>query len=246
MNLHDHFPQFANVPCIAYWGIFPYPIVQTMCILFVWKIVNRWWFIVVSYLNIPFCCWKYENRNSRDNKRIHSFNFFLFKIYCLMESVLMSFVRETMLIRNGKFFLLLSLLLISANLGGMCFWHGASLRSALLSCQNIKTFPQCWKRAYVRPKKLMVTPKKIDSHSDPSKYISPYISYLYSDKNLKPFSAIIFWTNELDGFRRSRTIGYILSYLTDVQFSTFRNHEESCMVVLNIFKGFDCSLSSYP
>src|SRR5678816_78341 len=41
------------------------------------------------------------------------------------------------------------------------------------------------------------------------------------------------------GFRRSRSTGDILSYLTDLWFSTLRNYGETCVVALDISKAFE-------
>ena len=108
-------------------------------------------------------------------------------------------------------------------------------------CLNTNTFPLCWKRAFVQP-----IPKK-GSRSDPSNYrpiaLTCVLSKIFETllnshflDHLEPHSLL---SDHQYGFRRSRSTGDILSYLTDLWSSALRDFGESCVVALDISKSFD-------
>ena len=108
-------------------------------------------------------------------------------------------------------------------------------------CLNTNTFPLCWKRAFVQP-----IPKK-GSRSDPSNYrpialtcvLSKIFETLLNSHFLDHLESHSLLSDHQYGFRRSRSTGDILSYLTDLWSSALRNFGESCVVALDISKAFD-------
>src|SRR5678815_2242590 len=105
-------------------------------------------------------------------------------------------------------------------------------------CLNTSTFPQCWKLEHVQP-----IPIK-GSRSDPSNYRPIALTCILS----KIFETLLnsHFLDHLEthsdrqyGFRRSRSTGDILSYLTDLWFFALRNYGETCVVALDIPKAFD-------
>ena len=108
-------------------------------------------------------------------------------------------------------------------------------------CLNTNTFPQCWKRAYVQP-----VPKK-GSRSDPSNYrpialtciLSKVFETLLNSHFLDHLESHSLLSDHQYGFRRSRSTGDILSYLTDLWLSTLKNYGETWVVALDISKAFD-------
>ena len=108
-------------------------------------------------------------------------------------------------------------------------------------CLNTNTFPQCWKHAHVQP-----IPKK-GSRSDPSNYrpialtciLSKIFETLLNSHFLDHLESHSLLSDRQYGFRRSRSTGDILSYLTDLWFSALRNYGETCVVALDISKAFD-------
>src|SRR5678815_1711052 len=108
-------------------------------------------------------------------------------------------------------------------------------------CLNTNTFPQCWKRAHVQP-----IPKK-GSRSDPSNYrpialtciLSKIFETLLNSHFLDHLESHSLLSDHQYGFRRSRSTGDILSYLTDLWSSALRDYGESWVVALDISKAFD-------
>src|SRR5678816_1543344 len=108
-------------------------------------------------------------------------------------------------------------------------------------CLNTNIFPQCWKHAHVQP-----IPKK-GSSSDPSNYrpialtcvLSKIFETLLNTHFLDHLESHSLISDRHYGFRRSRSTGDILSYLTDLWFSALRNYGETCLVALDISKAFD-------
>src|SRR5678815_5666282 len=108
-------------------------------------------------------------------------------------------------------------------------------------CLNTNTFPQCWKHAHVQP-----IPKK-GSRSDPSNYcpialpciLSKIFETLLNSHFSDHLESHSLLSDRQNGFRRSRSTGDILSYLTDLWFSVLRNYGETCVVGLDISKAFD-------
>jgi retron-type reverse transcriptase len=108
-------------------------------------------------------------------------------------------------------------------------------------CLNTNTFPLCWKRAFVQP-----IPKK-GSRSDPSNYrpialtcvLSKIFETLLNSHFLDHLESHSLLSDHQYGFRRSRSTGDILSYLTDLWSSALRDFGESCVVALDISKAFD-------
>src|SRR5678815_4576912 len=99
-------------------------------------------------------------------------------------------------------------------------------------CLNTNTFPHCWKHAHVQP-----IPKK-GSYSDPSNYrpialtciLSKIFETLLNFHFLDHLESHSLLSDRQYGFRRSRSTGDILSYLTDLWFSALRNYGETCMI----------------
>src|SRR5678815_5517894 len=108
-------------------------------------------------------------------------------------------------------------------------------------CLNTNTFPQCWKHAHVQ-----AIPKK-GSRSDPSNYrpisltciLSKIFETLLNSHFLDHLESHSLLSDRQYCFRRSRSTGDMLSYLTDLWFSSLRNYGETCLVVLDISKAFD-------
>src|ERR1700755_1786560 len=108
-------------------------------------------------------------------------------------------------------------------------------------CLNTSTFHQCWKRAIVQPI------SKKGSRFDPSNYrpialtciLSKTFETLLNSHFLDHLESHSFLSDHQYGFRRSRSTGDILSYLTDIWSSALRDFGESCVVALDISKAFD-------
>src|ERR1700755_1708381 len=108
-------------------------------------------------------------------------------------------------------------------------------------CLNTSTFPQCWKRAIVQP-----IPKK-GSRSDPSNYrpialtciLSKIFETLLNSHFLDHLESHSLLSDHQYGFRRSRSTGDILSYLTDLWSSALTNHYETCGGGVCISMAFD-------
>src|ERR1700755_3610084 len=108
-------------------------------------------------------------------------------------------------------------------------------------CLNTNIFPQCWKRALIQP-----IPKK-GSRSDTSNYRTIPLTCILSKIFETPLNSHFLdhlenhslLSDHQYGFRRSRSTGDILSYLTDLWSSALRDFGESCVVALDISKAFD-------
>src|SRR6201990_1423295 len=89
-------------------------------------------------------------------------------------------------------------------------------------------------------------PKK-GSRSDPSNYriialtciLSKIFETLLNSHFLDHLESHSLLSDHQYGFRRSRSTGDILSYLTDLWSSALRDHGETCVVALDISKAFD-------
>ena len=108
-------------------------------------------------------------------------------------------------------------------------------------CLTTCTFPSSWKHALVQP-----IPKK-GNRSDPSNYrpialtssISKVFESLLNSHFLKHLESHSLLSDHQYGFRKARSTGDILSYLTHVWSSSLRDFGESFIVALDISKAFD-------
>ena len=103
------------------------------------------------------------------------------------------------------------------------------------------TYPSSWKHALVQP-----VPKKGD-HSNPSNYrpialtsaIAKVFESLLNSHFLKHLESNSLLSDHQYGFRKARSTGDLLSYLTHKWSSSLRNYGESFVVALDISKAFD-------
>ncbi len=110
-------------------------------------------------------------------------------------------------------------------------------RSFLLS----STFPSCWKYAFIQP-----VPKKSD-RSNPSNYrpiallscLSKAFESILARKIQKHLSTSDLLSDRQYGFRKGRSIGDLLSLLTDSRSSSLSRFAETFSVALDISKAFD-------
>ena len=108
-------------------------------------------------------------------------------------------------------------------------------------CLQTSTFPLSWRCAYVHQ-----IPKK-GSISDPSNYrpialtcvLSKVFETILNTHILDHLESHSLISDRQYGFRRSRSSGDILSYLTDLWSTALRNYGETCVVELDISKAFD-------
>ena len=106
-------------------------------------------------------------------------------------------------------------------------------RLILISC----TSPSSWKHALVQP-----VPKKGDrSNHRPIALtwaIAKVFETLLNSHFIKHLESKSF-SDHQNGFRKARSTGDLLSYLTHIWSSSLRNFEESFVVALDISKAFD-------
>ena len=110
-------------------------------------------------------------------------------------------------------------------------------RLILISC----TYPSSWKHALVQP-----VPKKGD-HSNPSNYrpialtsaVAKVFETWLNSHFIKHLESNNLLSDHQYGFRKARSIGDLLSYLTHVWSSSLKNFGESFVVALDISKAFD-------
>ena len=110
-------------------------------------------------------------------------------------------------------------------------------RPILISC----TSPSSWKHALVQP-----VPKKSD-RSNPSNYrpialtsaVAKVFENLFNFHFIKHLESNNLLSDHQYGFRKARSTGDLLSYLTHVWSSSLRNFGESFVVALDISKAFD-------
>ncbi len=108
-------------------------------------------------------------------------------------------------------------------------------------CLSTSTFPSCWEFSYVQP-----APKKGD-RSNPSSYCPIALPYCLSKafesilnrKTQKHLSSSDLLYGPQYEFRKGRSIGYILSLLTDSWSSSLSRFCETFSVALDISKAFD-------
>ncbi len=108
-------------------------------------------------------------------------------------------------------------------------------------CLSTSTFPSCWKYAYVQH-----VPKKGD-RSNPSNYrpiaLISYLSKAFESipnrKFLKHLSFFNILSDHQYGFRRGRSTGDLLAFLTDSWSFSFNRFGETFAVYLDISKVFD-------
>ena len=109
----------------------------------------------------------------------------------------------------------------------------------LILCTSI--YPSAWKYSLVQP-----VPKKGD-RSNPSNYhpialtstIAKVFETLLNSHFLKHLESNSLLSDHQYGFRKARSTGDLLSYLTDVWSSSLRDYGESFVVALDISKAFD-------
>ena len=103
------------------------------------------------------------------------------------------------------------------------------------------TFPSSWKHAFVQP-----VPKKGD-HSNPSNYrpialtntLSKVFESLLNTHILKHLRFHNLLSDHQYGFRKARSTGDLLSYLSHIWSSALGNYGESFVIALDISKAFD-------
>jgi len=108
-------------------------------------------------------------------------------------------------------------------------------------CLSTSTFPSCWKYAYIQP-----VPKKGD-RSNPSNYrpiallscLSKTFETILNRKFLKHLSTFNLLSDRQYGFRKGRSTGDLLAFLTDSWSSSLRRFGETFAVALDISKAFD-------
>ncbi len=110
-----------------------------------------------------------------------------------------------------------------------------------LLCLSTSTFPSCWKYAYIQP-----VPKKSD-RSNPSNYrpiallscLSKAFETIFSKWFLKHLSTFNPLSDRLYGFRKERSAGNLLAFLTNFWSSSLSCFGKTFAVVLDISKAFD-------
>ena len=108
-------------------------------------------------------------------------------------------------------------------------------------CLSTSTFPSCWKYAYVHP-----VPKKGD-RSNSSNYrpiallscLSKAFESILNRKLLKHLSTSNLLSDHQYGFRKGRSTGDLLAFLTDSWSSSLSRFGETFAVALDISKAFD-------
>ena len=108
-------------------------------------------------------------------------------------------------------------------------------------CLSTSTFPSCWKYAYVQP-----VPKKGD-RSNPSNYrpialiscLSKAFETILNRKFLKHLSSFNLVSDHQYGFRKGRSTGDLLAFLTNSWSSSLSRFGETFAVALDISKAFD-------
>merc|ERR1712035_158174 len=108
-------------------------------------------------------------------------------------------------------------------------------------CLSTSTFPSCWKFAHIQP-----VPKKGD-RSNPSNYrpiallscLSKTFETILNRKFLKHLSTHNLLSDHQYGFRKERSTGDLLAFLTDSWSSSLRDFGETFSIALDISKAFD-------
>ncbi len=108
-------------------------------------------------------------------------------------------------------------------------------------CLSTSIFPSCWKYAYVHP-----VPKKGDC-SNPSNYrpiallscLPKAFETIHNRKVLKHLSSSNLVSDRQYGFRKGRSTGYLLAFLTDSWSSSLSCFGETFAVALDLSKAFD-------
>ena len=108
-------------------------------------------------------------------------------------------------------------------------------------CLSTSTFPSCWKFAHIQP-----VPKKGD-RSNPSNYrpiallscLSKAFETILNKKFLKHLSSFNLLSDRQYGFRKGRSTGDLLTFLTDSWSSSLSSFGETFAVALDISKAFD-------
>ena len=106
---------------------------------------------------------------------------------------------------------------------------------------STSTYPSVWKHALVQP-----VPKKGD-RSNPSNYrpialtstIAKVFEALFNSHIIKHLESNGLLSDHQYGFRKARSTGDLLSYLTDIWSSSLRDFGESFIIALDISKAFD-------
>ena len=107
----------------------------------------------------------------------------------------------------------------------------------LISC----TYPSSWKHALVQPV------LKKGNRSNPSNYhpialtsdVAKVFETLFNSRFIKHLESNNLFSDHQYGFRKARSTGDLLSYLTHIWSSSLRNFRESFVVALDISKAFD-------
>ncbi|XP_050710739.1 uncharacterized protein LOC126995293 [Eriocheir sinensis] len=108
-------------------------------------------------------------------------------------------------------------------------------------CLSTSTFPSCWKYAFIQP-----VPKKGD-RSNPSNYrpiallscLSKAFESILNRKIQKHFSTSDLLSDRQYGFRKGRSTGDLLAFLTDSWSSSLSRFGETFAIALDISKAFD-------
>ncbi len=128
-------------------------------------------------------------------------------------------------------------------------WHGICLTDTAGTdvlvklfrlCLSTSTFPSCWKYAYVQP-----MPKKGD-RSNPSNYrpialiscLSKAFETILNRKFLKHLSSFNLLSDHQCGFRKGRSTGDLLAFLTDSWSSSFSRFGEIYACCLRHIENF--------
>ncbi len=108
-------------------------------------------------------------------------------------------------------------------------------------CLSTSTFPSCWNYAYVQP-----VPKKGD-RSNPSNYrplaliscLSKAFETIFNRKFLKHLSSFNLLSDHQYGFRKGRSTGDVLAFLTDSWSFSLNRSGETFSVALDISQSFE-------
>ena len=119
--------------------------------------------------------------------------------------------------------------------------HAPCLVKLYSVCLSTSTFPSCWKFAHIQP-----VPKKGD-RSNPSNYrpidltscLSKAFESILNRKILKHLSTHNLLSDHQYGFRKGRSTGDLLAFLTDSWSSSLRDFGETFSIALDVSEAFE-------